>query len=238
MLSVGTFNALKAESKAVCEEAFNQGTTWFSISYAGASTPNPVPEGFTGVPVLYFASYYKFTQALSNLPSWTQAVQYDSEDWSDTPDIEQGAWLVNTPPGKPPVSYAQSFCQAAHARGLKVVLSPANNLCNNVPNPAYDGQKPYPLNAGEQDYQAFVRHDLASAAQWLQPGDVFEFQAQVLETLPGNAYRYYTSEVAGQVQPGPPQPNLTMLAGLGRTAAEWDGASVAQLTAVSLCGEL
>jgi TAT (twin-arginine translocation) pathway signal sequence len=100
----GTYSSLidtsLGGSSQVAASAFNQGTTWFSVGYEGAgpSTKNPVPAGYSGVAVLKFEAYQNGSTGLidaigAGLPSWVQAVQYDSESWSQTPALEQGAWL-------------------------------------------------------------------------------------------------------------------------------------------------
>jgi hypothetical protein len=235
----GTFSSLidtsLGGSPEVVNNALNQGTTWFSMKYAGAgpSTKNPIPTGYTGVAVLKFEAYQNGSTGLvdainAGLPSWVQAVQYDAESWSQTPTIEQGAWLNNPHPN---VSYAQLFTQTAHQRGLRVVLSPGNDLCNNHPNDAYPNDAPqYPVNSGETDYQAYVRYDLASAAQWLSPGDMYEYQAQVLE-LDTSTYQSITSQIAEQV--AAISSGVTFLAGIGRTGATGDDATCDQLTAAA-----
>jgi hypothetical protein len=220
---------------ALCQRAFNQGTTWFSTVYngAGASTSSPVPSGYSGIGVLKFQAYENGSKGLADaiaagLPSWVKAVQYDSEHWSDTPPLEQGAWLYNA---YPKTSYAQLFCQAAHGKGLAVVLSPGNDLCNNAANAAYPGSAPqYPLASGEVDYNAYVRHNLASAAKWLSAGDVYEYQAQPLELTP-STYKSVTAKVAAQVNVV--KPGVTLLAGIGRTGPTWDKATCAQLQAAA-----
>ena len=190
----GTFSALTNVSlggdPAVARSAFGQGSTWFSALYhgKGTGTGSPVPPGYTGVAVLKFAAFQNGTDGLldavsGGLPGWVQAVQYDPESWDFTPPIEKGAWLYNPHPG---VSHAELFCRKAHELGFPVVLSPSLDLCSNKPNPAYPGAKPqYPVAPGERNYEAYVRHRLASAARWLRPGDVYEFQSQALETDAG-----------------------------------------------------
>jgi hypothetical protein len=235
----GTFSALTSTSlggdPAVARNAFGQGTTWFSVIYhgEGTGTKSPVPPGYTGVAVLKFAAYENGADGLldaiaDGLPSWVQAVQYDSESWDFTPPIEKGAWLHNPCPG---VSYAELFCRKAHELGFAVVLTPSLDLCNNRPNPAYPGAAPqYPVPAGERNYEAYVRYGLASAARWLSPGDLYEFQSQALETDTAR-YASVTRKVADQVREV--SEGVTFLAGLGRTEANWDGATAAQLTAAA-----
>jgi len=235
----GTFSALTDTSlggdPAVAHNAFGQGTTWFSGRYhgEGAGTRSPVPPGYTGVAVLKFAAYENGTDGLldavrDGLPAWVQAVQYDAESWDATPPIEKGAWLHNPQPN---VSHAELFCRKAHDLGLAVALTPSLDLCNNRPNPAYPGSAPqYPVAHGERNYHAYVRHGLASAARWLRPGDVYEFQAQALETDTAR-YESVVTTVAGQVRDV--SEGVTFLAGIGRTKANWDGATAAQLTAAA-----
>jgi hypothetical protein len=235
----GTFSALASTSlggdPAVLRRAFGQGGTWFSALYhgEGTGTRSPVPPGYTGIAVLKFAAFQNGHDGLldavaDGLPRWVQAVQYDPESWSFTPPAEKGAWLCNPQLG---VSHAELFCRKAHELGLGVVLSPSLDLCNNRPNPAYPGARPqYPVAPGERNYEAYVRHRLASAARWLRPGDVYEFQSQALETDVGR-YQSLTAAVEAQVREE--SRDVTFLAGIGRTKANWDGATAAQLTAAA-----
>jgi hypothetical protein len=160
-----------------------------------------------------------------------QAVQYDPEGWAFTPDIEQGAFLYNANVN---VSYAQEFCATAHQHGLRVILTPGNDLCNREPNPAYPNSAPqYPLDNtdGGEDYNAFVRHNLASATQYLQSGDVFEYQSQQLEldTRTYHAITYKVSKEATKANSA----GIAFLAGLGHSMPPGDGATCAELTAAA-----
>lgn len=244
-----SFNDLYAVNADVCQSAFNQGNTWFSTLYEGsATTPaNPVPDGFTGIAVVKFQAWnytdsfgvkWGLSQVISELPTWVDAVQYDSETWGNdtpppfyTPPIEQGAWLYNSYANH---SYAKDFCDLAHQYNLKVVLTPGNDLCNNNANDAYPNDAPqYPLDPGETDYEAYYRYDFASASQWLNPGDIYEYQAQKLETLTdpvtGNKspylYKTITTEIASQIQTS----GVIFLAGIGTTNPNWDQATGQQL---------
>jgi hypothetical protein len=235
----GTFSALTnaglGGDPAVVKNAFGQGTTWFSVIYhgEGTGTKSPVPPGYTGVAVLKFAAYQNGRDGLLDavshgLPAWVRAVQYDAESWDFTPPIEKGAWLHNAHAG---VSYAELFCRKAHELGLAVVLTPSLDLCNNKPNPAYPGSAPqHPVAPGERNYQAYVRYRLASAARWLSPGDVYEFQSQALQTDTAR-YESVTRTVEAQVRDV--SQGVTFLAGIGRTAANWDHATAGQLTAAA-----
>jgi hypothetical protein len=222
-------------SPEVVENAFNRGTAWFSVRYKGLgpATRNPVPPDYTGVAVLKFEAYQNGSNGLADaiaagLPSWVQAVQYDSESWEHTPDIEKGAWLYND---QAQASYAQLFCLRAHEYGLRVILSPANDLCNKKPNSVYPGGHPqYPVQADQANYEAYLQYNLAAAAQWLSPGDMYEYQAQALELDPA-LYQGVTSAVAQQV--GAVSSGVTFLAGLGRTGRTWDGATSRELSAAA-----
>lgn len=220
-------------NKTVAGNAFNQGTTWFMIGYRGPDTPNPVPAGYKGVAVLGFKAYQNGSNGLRDalkkgMPHWVQAVQYDSEHWQWTPEKEQGAWLYNT---KIKFSYAQHFCDLAHSKGLRVVLTPGNDLCNNAPNPAYPGKVPqYPVDKGETIEHAYVRHGIATAAKWLSRGDVYEYQSQPLELQP-SMYKHITGAVADQVRKK--VSGVTFLAGIGRVGAMWDHADASQLFAAA-----
>jgi hypothetical protein len=183
------------------------------------------------------------SQVINDLPSWVDAVQYDSETWLPnpappfyTPPIEQGAWLYNSYAGH---SYAKDFCTLAHEPeyNLKVVLTPGNDLCNNNANDAYPNDAPqYPLK-GRTDYEAYVGYDFASASKWLNPGDIYEYQAQKLETLtdpstgkiPPYLYQEITTEVANQIETS----GIIFLAGIGTTIPNWDEATCKQLYAAA-----
>jgi hypothetical protein len=228
----GTFSALTnaglGGDPAVARNAFGRGSTWFSVLYRGegTGTRSPVPTGYTGVAVLKFAAHENGRDGLADalrdgLPSWVQAVQYDAEGWDFTPPAERGAWL----------HHAELFCATAHELGLAVVLTPSLDLCNNKPNPAYPGAKPqYPVAPGERNYEAYIRHRLASAARCLRPGDVYEFQAQALET-DAVLYQSVTATVEAQVRDV--SQGVTFLAGIGRTKTNRDGATATQLTAAA-----
>jgi hypothetical protein len=226
-----------AGSPKACRSAFNQGETWFSARYAsGDFQTTPVPAGYRGVAVLKFEAYQNGSTGLvdaiaAGLPSWVQAVQYDPENWTFTPEVEQGAFLYNSNVN---TSYAQNFCVTAHQHGLRVALTPGNDLCNREPNTAYPNSAPqYPLDNkdGGEDYNAFIRHNLASAAQYLQSGDLFEYQSQQLE-LDVRTYHDITVRVSQEVAKANTT-GITFLAGLGRSMAPSDDASCAQLTAAA-----
>lgn len=223
-------------SPKVCRSAFNQGETWFSVRYAdGDYQTSPVPSGYSGVAVLKFEAYQNGSTGLvdaiaAGLPGWVEAVQYDPENWDFTPEIEQGAWLYND---YAHAGYAQLFCETAHQHGLRVVLTPANDLCNDEPNTAYPNDAPqYPLVRGDHrsECAAYIRLGLASAASYLQSGDLFEYQAQQLE-LDSKTYHSVTTKVGRQVTAA--KPGVPLLAGLGRSALPSDGATAAQLTAAA-----
>jgi hypothetical protein len=232
----GTFSGLINTSLGgdpdVVKNAFGRGTTWFSVIYhgEGTDTKSPIPPGYTGVAVLKFAAYENGTDGLldaisGGLPSWVQAVQYDSESWDQTPPIEKGAWLHNPYPG---VSYAELFCRKAHELGVPAVLTPGVDLCNNKPNTAYPDNAPqYPVPAGERNYESYLRFRLATAARWLRPGDMYEYQSQALE-LDAALSKDVTTRVHAQVREV--SRDVIFLAGIGRTEANWDGATADQLT--------
>jgi hypothetical protein len=235
----GTFSSLTNASlggdPAVARSAFGQGSTWFSVIYhgEGTDTKSPLPPGYPGVAVLKFAAYENGSDGLldairDGLPSWVQAVQYDAEGWDFTPPIEKGAWLYNA---YAKASYAELFCRKAHELGFPVVLTPSLDLCNNKPNPAYPDAAPqYPVPSGERNYEAYVRYGLASAARWLRPGDMYEFQSQALELDP-DLYASVTAKVERTVREV--SQGVTFLAGIGRTEANWDHATAGQLTAAA-----
>jgi hypothetical protein len=232
-------NPTLAGSPKVCQSAFNTGSTWFTVRYAGGDVKtSPVPAGYRGVAVLKFEAYQNGSTGLvdaikAGLPSWVQAVQYDPEAWTFTPEIEQGAFLYNTNIN---LSYAQEFCATAHQHGLRVILTPGNDLCNRDPNPAYPNSAPqYPLDShdGGFDYNGFVRHNLASATQYLQSGDMFEYQSQQLE-LDATNYHDITYKVWKEATKANAA-GITFLAGLGQSSSgtSGGGATCAQLTAAA-----
>jgi hypothetical protein len=59
---------------------------------------------------------------------------------------------------------------------------------------------------------------------------VYEFQSQALET---DAARYWSVTAAVEAQVRDVSQGVTFLAGIGRTKANWDGATAAQLTAAA-----
>jgi hypothetical protein len=244
LLPRASFDDLNILKPKLCQSAFNNGNTWFSTIYngSGSEPQNPIPQGYSGMAVLKFQSYdytdsngveWGLSQVIDSLPTWVDAVQYDSESWNGpvpllTPHVEQGAWIYNPDVG---LSYAEEFCALAHSHSKKVVLTPSNDLCNNTPNPAYPNDAPqYPLNPDEKDYEAYVRYNFASASQWLNAGDIYEYQAQRLEKMSETnhpapyLYKHITTEVAGQIQ----KSGVIFLAGIG-TSQDWDGATGEQL---------
>jgi hypothetical protein len=146
--------------------------------------------GFAAEAVVTFSSAASLAAAVrqGQVPSGAYGVLYDPEAWSFTPAAEQ----------RDPVAAAQQAAQAAHARGLKLVVAPALNLTTVL---GSGGRGPR--------WQQFL--DLRLAARMAQVADVVELQAQSLERDTAT----YTSFVrAAAAQARAAKPGVTVLAGL------------------------
>ena len=128
------------------------------------------------------------------VPSNAYGVLYDPENWSFTPAPEQ----------RDPVAATRQAAQAAHARGLKLLVSPALNLTSVL---APDSGS---SSAGRGSrWQQFL--GLRLVARLAQVADVVELQAQSLERSPAT----YTSFVRGAAaQARAARSGVTVLAGL------------------------
>lgn len=210
--------------------------TWFVTDRDDRGTP--VPAGCDGVAVLDFTAYEDgatglLDRAAGGLPSWVQAVRYDPEHWRRTPALEQGAFVPNPYVGG---SFAERFTAMAASLGLRSVLSPGLDLCNDAPNPAYPARAPqYPAHG--PNYVAYLRYGFATAAAFQRSGDLYVYQSQELEASPrthGSAARFAAQVTAAGSQARAAAPGVAFLAGVGRTRGTWDGATGTQLAASML----
>jgi hypothetical protein len=148
--------------------------------------------GVSARAVVTFASAAALVDAVRSgqVPSNAYGVLYDPENWSFTPASEQ----------QDPVAATRQAAQAAHARGLKLLVSPALNLTSVLaPGPGAHGSR----------WQQFL--DLRLAARLAQVADVVELQAQSLERSTAT----YTSFVrAAAAQARAARSGVTVLAGL------------------------
>jgi hypothetical protein len=148
--------------------------------------------GFTAEAVVTFSSAASLVDAVrqGQVPSGAYGVLYDPEAWSFTPAAEQ----------RDPVAAAEQAAQAAHARGLKLVVAPALNLTT-VLGSGSGGRGPR--------WQQFL--DLRLAARMAQVADVVELQAQSLERDTAT-YASFVRQAAAQARAA--KPGVTVLAGL------------------------
>jgi hypothetical protein len=148
--------------------------------------------GVSARAVVTFASAAALVDAVRSgqVPSNAYGVLYDPENWSFTPASEQ----------RDPVAATRQAAQAAHARGLKLLVSPALNLTSVLaPGSGAHGSR----------WQQFL--DLRLAAGLAQVADVVELQAQSLERSTAT----YTSFVrAAAAQARAARSGVTVLAGL------------------------
>jgi hypothetical protein len=146
--------------------------------------------GVTAQAVVTFSSAAALVDAVrqGQVPSGAYGVLYDPEVWSFTPTAEQ----------RDPVAAATRAAQAAHARGLRLLVAPALNLTTVL------GSR-----GGAPRWQQFL--GLRLAARLAQVADVVELQAQSLERDTAT----YTSFVrAAAAQARAARPGVTVLAGL------------------------
>jgi hypothetical protein len=151
---------------------------------------NPVPPGWRSVPTVNFKSYAAFSAAVSAgaMPSWTKAVLYDPEAWSQTPFNEQTNIEY----------YMRQFCRLAHSHGWQAIITPGTDLMNVVPKLR-----------GETNAQAFIRHNLAGAVA--RYADVSEAQSQTIEISP-SAYDWFLTRARSQALAA--NPGVVFLGGL------------------------
>jgi hypothetical protein len=150
--------------------------------------------GVTARAVLTFSSAATLMETVRSgqVPSDAYGVLYDPENWSFTPASEQ----------RDPVAAARQAAQAAHSRGLKLLVAPALNLISVLaPGSGAVGRGPR--------WQQFL--NLRLLAHLAQVADVVELQAQSLERNTGT----YTSFVrAAAAQARAARSGITVLAGL------------------------
>jgi hypothetical protein len=122
------------------------------------------------------------------MPSWTKAVLYDPEAWSQTPFNEQ----TNVE------YYMRQFCRLAHTHKWQAIMTPGTDLMNI-----------YPKLRGETNAQAFIRHNIAGAAA--RYADVSEAQSQAIEISPGS-YNWFLTKARSQALAA--NPRVVFLGGL------------------------
>jgi hypothetical protein len=146
--------------------------------------------GFTARAVVTFSSAAALVDAVrqGQVPSGTYGVLYDPEAWSFTPAAEQ----------RDPVAAATRAAQAAHTRGLRLLVAPALNLTTVL---GAGGSAPR--------WRQFL--GLRLAARMAQVADVVELQAQSLERDTA-AYTSFVRAAAAQARAA--RPGVTVLAGL------------------------
>ncbi|MDQ3889013.1 MAG: Ig-like domain-containing protein [Actinomycetota bacterium] len=81
---------------------------------------NQVPSGYASTPALKYESYARFKSDLEGgkIDPSIRSVEYDPENWTETPDDER----------KRPSYYLPLFAKLAKAAGYEVVESPARDL--------------------------------------------------------------------------------------------------------------
>jgi uncharacterized membrane protein len=169
--------------------------------------PGQLPSAAAGArPVVGFASAALLQAAVRDgkLPAGTSAVLYDPEAWSFTPAAEQ----------RDPVAAARLAAAAAHAQGLRLIVSPALNLTTVLA----------PGSAVPR-WRQFL--DLRLAGQLAAVTDVLDVQAQSLER---DAPSYAAFVTAAAAQARAANPKVTVLAGLS-TNPPGDVVSAQQLVA-------
>jgi hypothetical protein len=153
----------------------------------------PGQKPVTGVPadlVVVFASATALEDAVTSgqLPAATYGVLYDPEAWSFTPAAEQ----------RDPVQAAAQAAAAAHAHGLRFIVTPALNLTS-VLNPGRPGPR----------WRQFLGLDLVGR---LAPvADAVELQAQSLERDTASYAAFVRAAAAQAISANP---RISVLAGL------------------------
>jgi hypothetical protein len=144
--------------------------------------------------VVTFSSAADLAEAVRSgqVPSDAYGVLYDPENWSFTPSAEQ----------HDPVAAASQAAQAAHARGLKLLVAPAMNLTNVL------GSGSGSADRGPR-WQQFL--NLRLVAHLAQVADVVELQAQSLERDTAT-YTSFVRQAAAQAHAA--RAGVTVLAGL------------------------
>lgn len=170
----------------------------------------PLP-GVSAEPVVTFASAAALTAAVSGgrLAAGTYGVLYDPEAWSYTPLAEQ----------RDPVGAASRAAAAAHAHGLRLIVTPALNL-GTVLSPGAKGPR----------WRTFL--SLRLAGRLARVADVIEVQAQSLERDAGT-YASFVRAAASQARTA--NPAVSVLAGLSTNppGAPVDGSQLAAAVGAS-----
>jgi hypothetical protein len=144
--------------------------------------------------VVTFSSAATLMEAVRSgqVPSDAYGVLYDPEAWAFTPPAEQ----------QDPVAAASQAAQAAHARGLKLLVAPALNLTSVL------GGSGSGTGSGAR-WQQFLR--LGLIAHLARVADVVELQAQSLERNTAT-YTSFVRQAAAQARAA--RAGVTVLAGL------------------------
>jgi hypothetical protein len=179
LMGAGTLAGVAAQDPATASQILNTPTTYGT----GASlTADPIQPGLASTPVLSYTSYAQFSSDIRNgrisFPyGW---VQYDPEEWSQTPLAEQ----------QDPIKYMTLFGQLAHANGLQVIMAPAMDL-------AYVPGSVIPRRTGESGPSWYVRVNIAGAAA--AAGDIVNVQTESQTTnLPVFDSLFNNSEAQAQ----------------------------------------
>jgi hypothetical protein len=146
--------------------------------------------------VVTFSSAATLVEAVRSgqVPPDAYGVLYDPEAWAFTPAGEQ----------RDPVAAASQAAQAAHSKGLKLVVTPALNLTTMLGSGSGSGSSP----SGPR-WQQFL--DLRLIAHLAQVADVVELQAQSLERDTAT-YTSFVRQAAAQARAA--RAGVTVLAGL------------------------
>jgi hypothetical protein len=179
---------LGSQAADLASQYFNNTKTYFIVS--GSTKLSTIPA--QSRPTLTFTSYSDLQNAFlaGNIPSYIDAIIYDSENWSFTPVVEQ----------QNPALYYQKAAELIHQHNLRFIATPAINLIQAI-EPGYEDPK--------GKYQKFI--DLGIAGAVAQYADIYEIQVQGSETdlsLSAN----FVSQASAQAKAA--NPNVTVLAGL------------------------
>ena len=156
--------------------------------------------GVTARAVLTFSSAATLMETVRSgqVPSDAYGVLYDPENWSFTPPAEQ----------HDPVAAASQAAQAAHARGLKLLVAPALNLTSVLASGSGSGSGSGSAGRGPR-WQQFL--NLRLIAHLARVADVVELQAQSLERDTAT-YTSFVRQATAQAHAA--RAGVTVLAGL------------------------